>query len=699
MTSVSLPVYDKKPRQNITEKVQINEAIWITVTREERVANLLGVAGTDVPIEYIQRLMLPYRLGVNGYAFIVTNNGYILTHPDLRPVFEGILKPAYNRVDVIEIEIPDDETEPRNFSDAIKEFRRKIVFHNRGNATFRIKSHLDDMKRILVQTRHFFFMGINGTPFSLVIALPHKYGFNRIQHPVESDIHRMRSNDKIKGSLAQFFTGNWTIHPDWQYCRYLDDKESFNTPEEEFLHFLKKMEGPGWKWSKECDRKLICKVVADAKITSWFNQNITTTTKEENGAELVKKIGIVVAFMATHSGLTRWQDFPQNINTSEHEPNFQLLHNKAIDEIWYRRAVEHHYVDSSNFVYAVPHDVGNSSHTLVTVSHAIFKEDGTKKAPAAVVGYQFYHKALYQLFTKITSSCGDMPCKRTCESEELHCVILDDNGYVIISDNLQETGYFFGKVRSDVMHQLVEEGIYRVTTMFDYQGLCPEPIDTASPATKILSPSVHLMKLVNWAIGTIVFFAKSVFPHYLEVLPETEHLGNHFGSHEDYNAELHDHTETEEVAYGEKEFIEKFAITKTKPEPCDHQMYMYSLVHYSERNISNSGYNRSMVDCTRPYIVQKVTGSNLILVVVNNLCRENSTRVADSPDPVQVDYNMSLACYRAFYNDFPRRHYMTCINRHINESEIKLCGKATNISPSRIFQIMILTLISYAVLI
>ncbi|VEN45107.1 unnamed protein product [Callosobruchus maculatus] len=518
------------------------------------------------------------------------------------------------------------------------------------------------MKRILVQTRHFFFMGINGTPFSLVIALPHKYGFNRIQHPVESDIHRMRSNDKIKGSLAQFFTGNWTIHPDWQYCRYLDDKESFNTPEEEFLHFLKKMEGPGWKWSKECDRKLICKVVADAKITSWFNQNITTTTKEENG-------------------------------------NFQLLHNKAIDEIWYRRAVEHHYVDSSNFVYAVPHDVGNSSHTLVTVSHAIFKEDGTKKAPAAVVGYQFYHKALYQLFTKITSSCGDMPCKRTCESEELHCVILDDNGYVIISDNLQETGYFFGKVRSDVMHQLVEEGIYRVTTMFDYQGLCPEPIDTASPATKILSPSVHLMKLVNWAIGTIVFFAKSVFPHYLEVLPETEHLGNHFGSHEDYNAELHDHTETEEVAYGEKEFIEKFAITKTKPEPCDHQMYMYSLVHYSERNISNSGYNRSMVDCTRPYIVQKVTGSNLILVVVNNLCRENSTRVADSPDPVQVDYNMSLACYRAFYNDFPRRHYMTCINRHINESEIKLCGKATNISPSRIFQIMILTLISYAVLI
>ncbi|KAJ8969624.1 hypothetical protein NQ317_002430 [Molorchus minor] len=790
MTSVSLPVYDKKPRQ-------------------ERVANLLGVAGTDVPIEYIQRLMMSYRLGVNGYAFIVTNNGYILTHPDLRPVYQGILKPAYNRVDMIEIEVLDDDTEPREFSDEVREFRRRVIFQEKGNVTFKIKGHLDDMRRIITMTRHYFFMGINGTPFSLVIALPHKYGFNRVQHQVENDIHRIRLNDKVNNALTQYFTGNWTIHPDWHYCRYLDDREYFETPEDEFLYFLKKMEGPGWKWSKECDRKLICKVVADAKITAWFNQNITTSTKEENGAQLVRNIGIVVAFLATHSGLTRWQNFPQNIDALEHEPNIRILHNKAIDEIWYRRAVEQHYVDPSNFVYSVPHEIGNVSNFLVTVSHAIFREEAGKKAPVAVVGYQFYHSALNALFIKITNSvskqrfasiptvfslgffqCGDRSCTRTCGSEEIHCLMLDDNGFVIISDQLQDTGYFFGKIRSDIMTQLVEEGIYKVTRVYDYQGLCPSYQETASPASRFISPLASLMKLLdwlyhaitwstfftspadaldeiyrlfhehlqekqknepcdheifvyslnvensalrkshvsthlvrnervnfssnllllvfndtllypmndtyrlgfpeytridygaawecavdrqnfskrsygdcfsreeaNWAVSTVIYLANIASGYQFEAFSDSimypdQNLNDHLFEDQDQMIQDHD---SAEVPYAEKDLIRKYIIPKTKPGPCDNELWLYSLVHYTERNISNSGYNKTMEGCSRPFIVQRVTGSNMILLVINNLCKVEESLIAPDPEPRQLDYNMSLYCYRAINNDFPRR--------------------------------------------
>ncbi|XP_060533822.1 voltage-dependent calcium channel subunit alpha-2/delta-3 [Cylas formicarius] len=686
MTSVSLPVYDLKPRQ-------------------ERVANLLGVAGTDIPIEYIQKLMVPYRLGVNGYGFIVTNNGYILTHPDLRPVYQGILKPAYNRVDVMEVEVIDDDNEPRRFNDDVLELRRKIIFQERGNATFRVKSHIDDMHRIVLSRRHYFFRGINGTPFSVVIALPHRYGFNRVQHPVENDIHRIRSTDK--GALTQFFTGNWTIHPDWHYCKYFDDKHYFDTAEEEFLHFLKKMDGPGWKWTKECDRKLICKVVADAKITSWFSENITTSTKEENGAELIRNIGIVVAFMATHSGLTRWQNFPQNIDNNVHEKHFHRIHNKAIDEVWYKRAVEHHYIDPSNFVYSVPYEIGDANNTLVTVSHAIFKEEGGRKAPAAVVGYQFYHSALMNLFKKITYNCGDMAkaCKKTCESEELHCVMLDDSGFVIISDNLQETGYFFGKVRPDIMTQLVDEGIYRAHRMFDYQGLCPEGQDSSSPANTLLMPSFYLTAIFEWTVSTLIFFAHVVtgnvhrHPDYYEAghfykehtfpnqLEPVIVVSDNEDAEDEAPREDHDYNHHDELV-NDKAFDESATMQKTKPEPCDNEMWLYNLVHYTDRNISNSGYNKTMGNCSRPFIVQRVTGSNMVFIVINNLCQEKVDIFPAMPDPTQIDYNMTLACFMN-QQDLPRRLYMSCINRNEKESEIKLCGTGTNISPDSVIPILI----------
>lgn len=48
--------------------------------------------------------------------------------------------------------------------------------------------------------------------------------------------------------------------------------------------------------------------------------------------------------------------------------------------------------------------LGDDNSTLVTASHAIFREEGSKKAPAAVVGFQFYHTALRALFDEITKS-------------------------------------------------------------------------------------------------------------------------------------------------------------------------------------------------------------------------------------------------------------------------------------------------------
>lgn len=73
-----------------------------------------------------------------------------------------------------------------------------------------------------------------------------------------------------------------------------------------------------------------------------------------------------------------------------------------MDEIWYKRAVEQHFVEPQSFVFSVPFDVVEGENTLVTASHAIFHTDDKKSAPVAVVGYQFQHSALFTLFKNIT---------------------------------------------------------------------------------------------------------------------------------------------------------------------------------------------------------------------------------------------------------------------------------------------------------
>lgn len=73
-------------------------------------------------------------------------------------------------------------------------------------------------------------------------------------------------------------------------------------------------------------------------------------------------------------------------------------------------------------------------------------------------------------------------------------MVLDDNGYVIVSDIATDTGRFFGEIRADIMNLLVLEGIYKTTRMYDYQATCFEPRDSGNFAARVLTVSPKLFR-------------------------------------------------------------------------------------------------------------------------------------------------------------------------------------------------------------
>ncbi|CAB3369336.1 Hypothetical predicted protein [Cloeon dipterum] len=653
-----------------------------------RTAQLLGVVGTDVPIREIQKMVPPHKLGVNGYAFMINNNGHALFHPVLRPLPQPPgSRPEYSSVDFALLELVEGEGAVFDNHSHFNEMRSDLINQKEGEAELTVLVKQDQMRRVASRRQKYFYKGIDGTPFTLGIALPEGYGMHEVLAEQEIKLSKVNVTEFFKGA-------DWKVHPDWVYCEYsYANEQPFSTAEERVLHFLSRTLQPGWKWmslrprspqkdrepghkkmerdSYYCDKNLMQSLVFDAMVTESLEK--PSSRGKENKQQGYQMFGVAMTFVATRSGLLRWKD---HSDPGADQPHFSEFNRKATDEVWYQRAVEQHAIEPDSFVFSVDGESDKGA-PLVTASHAVFVEHKGHKAPAAVVGLQFKQTALTSHFINITSSCQGYPnCKKTCASDELDCYVLDNNGFVILSESPEHSGKFFGQLDGTIMDSLVQDRIFKRVPLHDHQGACHDTRSTSTDAApKLNSPTRHLTAVAQWAGAKALWMLTSfVGTTWSLPIPQEE---------DDY--------EDEEIEMALPEPMTPPPPPRpTTPipigpaRPCEKRSDLYVL--QPERLNTSGSFNPlkgkltncHVTGCERPFSVQKIPHSNLILLVVDTLCPCGSKQLFITPQEVPP----SATCPK---ESLYRRRPTECFNYHPEEIVIQVCGGCTALRASLVF--------------
>ncbi|CAB1354120.1 unnamed protein product [Coregonus sp. 'balchen'] len=428
MTTVAMPVFSTK---NETK----NQGI------------LLGVVGTDIPLQELMKIIPKHMLGIHGYAFAITNNGYILTHPDLRPLYqEGQKrrKPNYSSVDLSEVEWEDKDDFLRN----------AMVNRKTGTFSMEVKKTVDKGKRLLKMHNDYFYTEVKGTPF--------------------------------RGHGKFFFRGNVSVE-----AGLLDLEQ----PDIQAI----KLYLTGRKTNIKCDRELIQEVLFDAVVTAPLEAYWTglALNKSENSDK-----GVEIAYLGTRTGLSRTNLFvvPEHLSNQDFlmAEDKEGVFNADHFPLWYKRAAEQ---VPGTFVYSIPFG-GNKNKSVVLASTAIQLLDDRKSPIVASVGIQMKLDFFQRKFWTASRQCAalDGKCTISCDNEDIKCYLIDNNGFILVTEDYSQTGLFFGEVEGAVMNKLLLMGSFKRITLYDYQALCREYAGSSDSSCSLSHP----FSIVKWLLTELV---------------------------------------------------------------------------------------------------------------------------------------------------------------------------------------------------
>lgn len=104
--------------------------------------------------------------------------------------------------------------------------------------------------------------------------------------------------------------------------------------------------------------------------------------------------------------------------------------------------------------------------------------------------------------------------------------------------------------------------------------------------------------------------------------------------------------------------------------------------------VALSQHSKMYMYVYRPFSVQKIRHTNLILLVVDTLCPCGSKQLSIEPIEALTEPGACIARRERLY----RRRPPKCINYHPEEMEIKFCGSASR--PCHFFSTLVIAIVS-----
>lgn len=353
-------------------------------------------------------------------------------------------------------------------------------------------------------------------------------------------------------------------------------------------------------------------------------------------------------------------------------------------------------------------DILTNSSIHVIATQSIVVNEGEQRAVAGVAGVFYDYASFVQRFLNLTNnkfqpdrtsatksaacytsnSFQDENCDELNQStikcglanDTIDCLLIDNNGYIVVSEDLDFIGRHLKAYDPKIMNRLVDVGVFHEINITDYQSVCLKLEEKQQSSNALSSTLVRTSALafVNNLIS-IVSYSWTILITLISLFADQAASTRFSGSFMVGQPNKQQHQP-----------LMSLLPNKTYLRPCERILTLYETRPGKlESNLAEQYTTRC--GCEAWFIYEQVTKTNLIMLVLDSstACRLNCDQAAQSVDPTdpldakQINKTAEdqVCSMLERESQLYRKKLDSCISHHQDEDHIKLCGAAAKSSP------------------